>query len=1830
MEKRGVALLLIVILILVIFSSSNAWAELTKYESIAISDWDSRLKSTCTNEGSCSGDCDARGFPPSGSGCSFYSRDNVDNCDDGCFHYTMPVGTNIDERSMSNKERFQELEDVTASTLLGYTQAELVFYGGLAGTAGASVWATALIVTAATGGPTSPVAWVAMAILATASIIGLVSDCVSNSNDGAADAFQNLNYNYNMAGVICAANHYWYQCDEGNVGATLYLPLQYQEDTAGTLKNVYGMRYNCLKTEDEGFAWKLMGPDLDMDGYLDTEGDCAPMNTEALRMFGVNIASDCPTIDPSDLRGLQIEEVRETVKGLCTLPQNHFCAICINPGAPEVCGDGVNNDCGGPQQFEELTQLEGKTSDDCNKNQYACRQEAPPLENSEDNATGITPLNIYNEVFSWLNTPDGGYCCGFNGIDDLGKTAVSSTGEGQFLCLNQNKDLVGHDAEYTYESPFCGEEWCWVSASTGAPAGGQFKIFTIKPPGQKPYDVASNGEGWFDCDAEAYEYDGNYELSDPISVEGLTADEILKSAHRYRCYDEGDHYSWAECADVWDARNNKGIKGRYGGEGLFTLPLKPEDPAAVTLEESRTGQNIDVRSEFYSDYYGKDYLFDFSGYDYLNFMVQFVSSDDPATAQPLGQGDTELRLPTSIGLDIYGPKPPPGEKPELYFSGNVLGYVVNSNLFTTDPNIFMHIRVPLSTDYKGVSQVMIRSVSPTESNANFIKVKNVYLSTDDLEKSQLCSGEQSTTDSSWLSNIDQGDTDKQITGEKLCRALYGKNSWLGEDDVVDTVETPTAPCCGNSPHEYYSGDSYPDENGVKYACWNSQPVASGDTIMDVEFDVGYKELEPSVSYPEETFDVNYNLKTVGVEAVNLTYSCLSDPCKIDLSPGYSCNYTIPSSFGQSTNGDGCTGKSYAHPGGTCSATFSECQDSGGYCSPITQNDLDCNIRSAYTDKKLAIVETRDEVTVSTNLYYVKEDDNHYQFVEHTDTKNYDNKKISLTFSPKQIAELTLNKKDFINLVNPSEKPGEATLTSNNEKVRAYFFDPINYEDLEEKITYDNIPYETSTLYLMAELVDKSTAVEVKSSTVDKTQTLSFSCSQEECLYPLPGEPPYTIKNLHPELYELYFVTGSKANEQTFIGSEAQTFPQYGNVKVKKLAQPVLFVSGDDTTEPNFYGCQAASYLVGDNKLKEVNNLPYCSIKAGKFCAYSTTYPSGKEFYTTINSWSNDSITNVGYEDVTVTDEKNLSAFYQTLELNLKNVTPFLPETRNHSAIVLPARNFLSNAEFEIEKSKISHWEILKQGQLIPDEKTKVNEKKVTIAKDETMRSERIGVEQNLTLSFSQTSGCQPKIYLVDKDGKKEEVNQTKSFSTGSASYLIVEYAGPCVIEQPMLQVVDKVGPAEYNYNPKYIQRAAAACCPETMCWNGYACVEEMSEMSYLSEHVAEGRDYRCIDGAWSASPSKWDWNHELWGFCPEDAQCLVLASQKGGQKDKTYADFYNGEFPQCINNTQYIMDNYCNNGEWTSRTKFVATKLLEVAQTDDYILYCDNYPNALVEFDEKENYLGGGGTSTQTELPSLDVSLNGTAPPPPSPLCFENVKASAEGQRLVPDKENTCVNNVCVLKYKDSGEWKVAFATTLNKPIDDPNSFLFSLDVPQSKISTACTATGTNFAECNLKDISSSGSTNEYMWYSPELNSVIYAKDSIPITPGTFDKILTWFSGLFGTESELSDEHKFVDQAQNFRELYILKLGDKKVTAMQELQNEGKQMLIAKYEGFTTPICDYLNHLKLPPEMGVELLEELSGMGTYNCSSDGTTQRVEAIEGLDFLWPQLTGKLRAG
>ena len=168
---------------------------------------------------------------------------------------------------------------------------------------------------------------------------------------------------------------------------------------------------------------------------------------------------------------------------------------------------------------------------------------------------------------------------------------------------------------------------------------------------------------------------------------------------------------------------------------------------------------------------------------------------------------------------------------------------------------------------------------------------------------------------------------------------------------------------------------------------------------------------------------------------------------------------------------------------------------------------------------------------------------------------------------------------------------------------------------------------------------------------------------------------------------------------------------------------------------------------------------------------------------------------------------------------------------------------------------------------------------------------------------------------------------------------------------------------------------------------------------------------------------------QRWGFCPQENQCFVLSQ---GSIDNKAEDFYTGNYPLCINDTEYIFDNYCDQSRWTSRTKFIATKLLEAAENDEFVLYCSPYKAVLPDIENKENYLGGDLPQAQQATQTIGPNFVGSsADANISYLLFRH--KNPNGRKLINDEQNTCINNVCVLRYKDSGIFKAAFATTLNK-----------------------------------------------------------------------------------------------------------------------------------------------------------------------------------------------------
>jgi len=1101
-------------------------------------------------------------------------------------------------------------------------------------------------------------------------------------------------------------------------------------------------------------------------------------------------------------------------------------------------------------------------------------------------------------------------------------------------------------------------------------------------------------------------------------------------------------------------------------------------------------------------------------------------------------------------LKLVGPEV--NDEKIIYFDGNVLGDVINTPL--SDLTTYMHVQVPIK-DYKAIQGFTISSDSE-----NFIQVRNIYLTNNNSNlPNQLCSGQEAASSSTWIEDADVGNPDSGITGENLCKQLYGDEAWLGEDQEVDEIE-PAANCCGNAKNEYYSGLSkgyLPEGASTKelsyYGCWNSQPIASGNTVMDVEFQVQSKVKE---------FDVAYN--------------------PIEL-PYISIDYRV---YDQGKIPD---------------LTDDLLKESK------TEGPLKCNEDNIFSSK----LEIGDTSTVLCDFTISEDFKSQLPSEDRGITKLWF--KDTISSNPDSSVELffydrATNKqigKEVKSFTDQDDKNFQLTETS-------------QYLSKEEALDIWNHP-----ISVVAKLKPKQffPISNPAPSTKSVIKNVTYACSEVECLFPLPGNPPYKVKNQHPDLYELYYVTGKLPSDETLVTDGE--FSEYANLKVKRIAQQVLYYNeGEESTkEIGFYGCRAADFITN---LEEDKNLQYCAVIGDKFCSYSEVHKeeNNKDAFTVVNTWSKEGLIQVGYADLQKPVQgQNISAYYEQAELTLKEQIKSA-SLRNQSTTVLPARNFIPNAEFATLATKIPYWEISINNQAVSDEKSNyVKENKVILGSNQKLRSERISVSSSIDLYFSAAQNCNAKVLVVDKDGNSQSATLPQ-FNTGDASYVIVEFTGPCEVEKPSLQLVDELGPAEYAYqsHPELANsdaRSGAACCPNNYCWNGYACVEPMSTLTTTTEHIADGRDYRCIDGAWKRSVLKFDWNAQQWGFCPQESQCFVLGS---GKAENTAQSFYNGQDPICVNNTESIFDNYCSQGNWTSRTKFLATKLLEVAENDEYVLYCSPYREALLDLGNNENYLGGTFTVTEKSIISLDKK-----PQVPKILntCY---KLSPEGRKLVPDGQNTCINNVCVLQYKDGGKFKVAFATTLNKDIVDANSFLLALNIPQEKLSQVCQGSGKDFIECNLQGLEFPNSANLY--HSDELNAVIFARDGIQLKSGTIGNIVKWFKNLFG--SGLLAEKTFVTQAQNFRNVYIANINGKKVRAVEEIFPGVRQSLVAEYQNFDTPVCEYVKNIKVPPQLQLELLEKASGMEKVYCAVNGTTQKVVINAGLDFFWPQLTGKLRIG
>lgn len=333
------------------------------------------------------------------------------------------------------------------------------------------------------------------------------------------------------------------------------------------------------------------------------------------------------------------------------------------------------------------------------------------------------------------------------------------------------------------------------------------------------------------------------------------------------------------------------------------------------------------------------------------------------------------------------------------------------------------------------------------------------------------------------------------------------------------------------------------------------------------------------------------------------------------------------------------------------------------------------------------------------------------------------------------------------------------------------------------------------------------------------------------------------------------------------------------------------------------------------------------------------------------------------------------------------------------------------------------------------------------------------------------------------------------------------------------------GSNEANIPVKFSQQCdkefhTTGCCPATKCWDGKTCA---SNGAFFD---AGPTGYGCDNGNWQAKPKKYNFNRQMVGFCPQDQQCLV-SSVGNANFDNQPAQFFKAtgiaQQPRCITNTQYLKDEYCDDGNWTTRTKLLATQLLSLAENlniPEYDLFCDSYDNVL-------------NNVRYSYEPGQSMVEN-----------FIKENCVKEG-RIVP-----CANNFCILKTINGVS---AIATSLNTPINSSLSFLKALNLSENDCDNALTTT--QFTKCTpTKTIPGE------VWFNPNIESVIYLPPQIQTsltdiyTQPRFKTVIEYVATKH--IAELPDRNfSFFNQTRLFNKLMYSKKGPRAIFAFLE-QNQ--------------------------------------------------------------------------
>jgi hypothetical protein len=436
-----------------------------------------------------------------------------------------------------------------------------------------------------------------------------------------------------------------------------------------------------------------------------------------------------------------------------------------------------------------------------------------------------------------------------------------------------------------------------------------------------------------------------------------------------------------------------------------------------------------------------------------------------------------------------------------------------------------------------------------------------------------------------------------------------------------------------------------------------------------------------------------------------------------------------------------------------------------------------------------------------------------------------------------------------------------------------------------------------------------------------------------------------------------------------------------------------------------------------------------------------------------------------------------------------------------------------------------------------------------------------------------------KFVLCKADGTKTPWTNTISELGGSLSITITE--GACIPKADWFCDMDNqwknnkqisgeiIGKnisnlADNHYLP---DKTTQGCCPINWCYVGhlngsdapgynYGCIPDQSNQfsmtgagrafffnnsliygSSVAEKTGDGISYRCIRGAWQEANLKWNPDHTAQGFCDASNKCYFENS--------------------CVNSGFYNMDDYCQDGSWTTRTKQIALGLASIAPSSDFTIYCDAYNSVLNEY----SYILPDGATNVNKIIRGDSDSAG-------------VTDTCAG------KSGPCTNNFCVLRYTSGGSEHVVVGTSLNIPVNTMSkeySFLRLFNEAESASTTHHDYCDQAIIDSNAlvpngykacKGRTASDSTGKIL-YNNKTQSIIYSKDteinavSLTTTPSInwWQNLINSIKTLFGIPSEESS-YNFVDEISDFNKIYYSTSSSGTITGVVEKVGEEEAMTV--------------------------------------------------------------------